>query len=84
MRLAVIKLVMSGAAEDAALRSRLFVSVAIARTFGLCCGFGPSDGAVSYRDFSLGWNTRHGGNAGARLTPAQGLILRRIDVLASD
>jgi hypothetical protein len=84
VRLAVIKLVTSEAAEGAVLRSRLFVSVAIARTFGLCCGFGPSDGAVSYLAFSLDCNTRHGDNAGTKFTPARGFILRGIYVWASD
>jgi hypothetical protein len=46
VRLALIKLVTNEAAEGAVRCGRLFVSVAIARTFSLCCGFGSSDGAV--------------------------------------
>jgi len=46
-----------------------FLSVAIARTFGLCCGFGVIVGVVSCPPVAFGWNAKARRNAEAELTP---------------
>jgi hypothetical protein len=56
-----------------------FLSVAIARTFGLCCDFGVIVGVVPSPSFAFDRNARPGENADAELAPTpSGLVLRRI------
>jgi hypothetical protein len=49
--------------------TRPSLSVAIARTFGLCCGFGVIVGVVSWLPVAFDWNAKARRNAEAELTP---------------